>query len=232
MDKKRIRELIVIAVIFAVYNMLVFVMPFKRTDIFAISYVFALISILAFAACYFIAFGKPTTLKSKFLSFPIFKIGRIYLTVQLSLSTLFMILTSFIPIYRWIVIVPCVIILSIAIVKVVLIDVARGKMEDIAVKQEINTAFIRTLHVDLETLVSRVSTEPLKSLLSKLSESVRFSDPVSNEKLSEIELKMTEVFSEVKVDIQAGRHDVETQIDELNHLLVERNKLCRISKPM
>jgi len=230
--EKRIKELIVFIVLFVVYNMMVFVIPFKKTDIFAIVYVFALISIIAFAVSYFFAFDTAKTLKSKFLSFPIFQVGSIYVVTQLSLSTVFMILTSFITIYRWIAIAPCVLILAAAIIKTMTIEVARDKMENIAIKQKINTSFIRSLQVGLEALSERVSDEMLKLKLADLSEAVKYSDPVSNNALSEIESKMETIFSQIKAAIYAGQDDVESQIDELNNLLTERNKMCINSKPM
>jgi hypothetical protein len=211
--------------------MLVWVIPFKKTGTFAIAYVFAIISIFAFAASYFFAFDKTKTLKSKFLSFPIFRIGFYYLVVQLSLSTLFMILTSFMNVHRWVAITPCVLVLAFAIIKTMTIDIARDKMEDIAIKQEINTSFVRTLQIDLETLSERAKDAGLKERLSKLAESVRFSDPVSNAAVAETEEKMTVVFDSLKTTVYSGRVDVDVQIDELTNLLSERNKKCRISKP-
>jgi hypothetical protein len=135
-------------------------------------------------------------------------------------------------IYRWIAIVPCVLMLAAVIIKSITIDVAKEKIENIAVRQEVNTSFIRTLRVDLESLSNRVLKDSLKIKLSKLSEAVRFSDPVSNAALSEIETKMKDVFAGIKSGISSGRDDIEPQIDELNNLLLERNKMCRISKPM
>jgi len=232
MDKKRIKELVVFGIIFAIYNMLVWVIPFKRTGVFVIMYIFALISIICFAASYFIAFDRSKTLKSKFLSFPIFRIGLIYMAVQLSVSTVFMILSSFIPIYGWIALIPCVLILTFVIIKTVTIDIAREKIEDIAIQEKANTFFIRTLHVGLDALSNRVSEETLKLKLSRLSEAVRYSDPVSNNALSEIEARMQTVFGEIKSAIYAGRLDVEPQVDELNNLLLERNMMCKITKLM
>jgi len=232
MLKKRARELIVLMVILAVYNILVFVIPFKKTGIFAISYVFAIIAIIAFAACYFIAFDRSKTLKSKFLNIPIFQVGFIYLAAQLFLSTLFMAWASFFAVNSRVAIGSCALLLAIAIVKTITIDIAREKMENIAFKQEINTSFIRSLHVDLDDLASRAATEPLRSSLVKLSEAVRFSDPVSSDALSGIEEKMKAIFDEVSEAVREGQNDVEAQIDELGNLLQQRNKMCKISKPM
>jgi len=53
----------------------------------------------------------------------------------------------------------------------------------------------------------------------------------SNAFLAEIELKMTEVFNEIKSIINIENNDViESLIDKLNNLLLERNKKCKIFK--
>lgn len=230
MDKKRIREIIIFAVIFIVYNVLAFVIPFKKNAVFAVAYIFALISVIAFAANYIFAFEKAKTLKSKFLSYPIFRIGLLYLISQLILSTLLMVLTSFINIYVWIAIVPCILILAIAIIKTFTLDMAREKIENIAIKEEINTSFIGSLQIDIKTLSNRASNENIKTKLLKLSEAVKYSDPVSNEVLAEIESNIKIAFDELKTNINAGSNDVEPLVNELNNLLSERNDKCKIYK--
>jgi hypothetical protein len=209
---------------------LVFILPFKKTNIFAIAYAFGVISIIAFVASFFLAFEKAKTIKVKFLSFPIFKVGLIYLVVQISISTILMIISTFFPLYTWIAVVPCVVVLAIVLIKTLTIDLSREKMANISVKQEINTAFIRGLQVNLDALSERVSENSIKLKLSKLSEAVKYSDPVSNIELTEIETRMEVIFNELKSAVYAGRYDIESQINELANLLSERNTKCKMSK--
>ena len=232
MNKKRIRELILIGIIIAVYNLLVFVIPFKRTNIFAISYVFVLIAIFALAASYIVAFAKAKSIKNIFLGLPITKVGLLYFKVQLVLSTVFMILSTFIPIRisSWIAIVPFVLILAFATKKATVIDAARGKIEEIGERHEANVTFIRTLRADLESLSERISEGTLKLKLSKLSDAVKYSDPVSNDTLAEVESRMTVVLNEIKSAVYADNNDIEPLVDEFNNLLIERNKKCKTSK--
>ncbi|MCL1794840.1 MAG: hypothetical protein FWG34_13350 [Oscillospiraceae bacterium] len=231
MDKKTIREVIISFVTFIAYSALVFAIPFKRNAVFAFMYIFALISFGVFEAGYKIAFDKAKTLKAKFLSFPIFRVGCFYLAAQLTVSTLFMVLTSFIDIYAWIAIAPCILLLAAAIVKILTIDMAKEKIENIAIKEETETSFMRTLRFDLETLSEKVSAPSLKLKISKLSEAAKYSDPVSNDLIAEIETKMTAMLNDIKSAIYAGNNDVGPLVGELGDLLSERNRKCKISKP-
>lgn len=234
-DKKRIREIIIFAVIFIVYNILVFVIPFKRNAVFAVAYIFTLISVTAFAASYIFAFEKTKTLKSKFLSFPIFRVGLLYLITQFILGILLMALTSFIGIYVWIAVILCILILAFAIIKTMTLDTAREKIENIAVKEEINTSFISSLQIEIKTLTNRVSNESIKNKLFDLYEAARYSDPVSGGGLAEIESDIKIKFEKIKSVINKNEdedEDVKTLIliDEMNGLLTERNEKCKLTK--
>lgn len=230
MNKNKLKELIVLSVIFVVYNILVFVIPFKKNAVFFIVYLFTVISVIALAASYIIAFEKAKTLKSKFLGFPIFKIGYMYLIIQLILCFLFMAISSFANIPAWIAVVPCVIILGIAVISIIAVDTARETIVNIGQKQKSDMLFMRLLQADIETLAERASDANIKIKLSESAETVKYSDPVSNERLEDIETKITEVFNEIKSNINTENNNLEFLIVELNNLLSERNKKCKILK--
>ena len=141
-----------------------------------------------------------------------------------------MILSPFFTIQTWIAVVPCVLILSAAVIKALTIDMARDKITNTALKKEIDTSFVRALQADLKALSDRASEENIRLRLSKSAESVRYSDPVSKDTLAEIETKMSAVFDEIKSAVNAGNNDAEALIDELNDLLSARNEKCRMSK--
>jgi len=228
--KNNIKELIVFSIVFIVYNVLVLVIPFKKGEVFTIAYAFALISIIAFAASYIYAFDMTKALKEKFLSIPVFRVGCIYLATQLVVSTLIMFLTQFLTIYTWIAIVLCVLLLSVAVVTAMIINIASNKMTNIELNKETNTSFIRSLQADVKALSNRALEENIKLKLSKTAESVKYSDPVSNDALAEIEAKMSVTFDKIKSAVNEGNNDVEALINELDNLLSERNAKCRITK--
>ena len=70
-NKNQIRSIVTVVVIFAVYNVLSFVLPFKHTGIFWIGYSFGLVSLIVSLMIFALAFGKDGTAKSRFYGFPI-----------------------------------------------------------------------------------------------------------------------------------------------------------------
>ena len=82
LNKNQIRSIVTVVVIFAVYNVLAFVLPFKHTGLFWIGYSFGLVSIIVSMMILALAFGKNGTAKSSFYGFPIARIGVLYSAVQ------------------------------------------------------------------------------------------------------------------------------------------------------
>jgi hypothetical protein len=230
MKKNRIRELIILCIIFATFNMLVFVIPFQKNAVFWIVYAFTILAIAAQSAIFLFAFDKATTLKSKFLGFPIFRLGYWYLFIQLFSCFKYMTLATFINVSVWIVVVQCVLLLAVTAVGILMVDISREKMSSIAIKQEDNTIFMRTLHVDIKALSNRVSEEPIKLKLFELSERVKYSDIISSDALSEVESEIKAAFDEMKTNVRKGQNNIENLIDELDKLLSERNDKCKIAK--
>ena len=74
-------------------------------------------------------------------------------------------------------------------------------------------------------IAEKESDENTKSKLLKLAEKIRFSDPMSNEKLVDLE---TIIFDKVK-ELKTAP-DKQNIITEINMLLDERNKKCKIYK--
>jgi|GEM_PF-194876 len=227
---RRIKELVIFSIIIISYNVLVFVIPFNKDACFYWSYIFAMIAIFGFATCWFYAFDKDTTLRNRFLGFPIFKIGIIYLGLQLLYSTGSMIKTTFYPMPAWIVVVPSMILLAVAITKVLTIDIVRDKLRSISHKQQVDTTFIRMLQIDIDALSERITDEKIKKQVSSLYEKVKFSDPVSNHHLIEIETLIKSKFEEMKSMVYGGNMEIAGNIEKITLLLSERNKKCKMSK--
>ena len=65
----------------------------------------------------------------------------------------------------------------------------------------------------------------VKTALTQLVEKIRFSDPMSSEQLANLENQISTKITELKT--AANKKDI---IDELNLLIDERNKKCKILK--
>ena len=98
MKKNAIRWWIVLGVVLVVYHVLVFALPFPKTSVFVVSYLFSLAAILAQIYVIRTAFYQGEGVKSKFYGFPIAKLGVVYLVLQLILGFVFMALGLISPI--------------------------------------------------------------------------------------------------------------------------------------
>jgi hypothetical protein len=230
MNKNKIRVITVLAVIFAVFNLLVFVIPFPRNGVFWVTYAFTILPILAQVVTVVLAFGKATTWRSMFLGFPIFKIGYTYLEVQALLCAVLLGVSCYVAFSPWIAVVPCVLVLAAAIISVVVTDAGRDVIEDMEAKHRTKTVFISELRAGIDSLLPRVTDAALNARLSKLAEEARFSDPMSSEALASIETEIGAKFADIKTAVCAGNFGIADAIDELSRLLAERNRKCKTAK--
>ena len=92
-------------------------------------------------------------------------------------------------------------------------------------KIKIKRAFIQFLQTDIEMLAESETDTETKAELKKLAEKVRFSDPMSHEMLGELESRIS-----AKVEEMKTATDKKGLIAEINILLTERNKKCKILK--
>ena len=87
------------------------------------------------------------------------------------------------------------------------------------------TFYIKQLQVDVELLAGAETDTATKSALTRLAEKIRYSDPMSDGQLADIEDRITVKFAELK-----SATDKVKIIAELNLLLDERNKTIKILK--
>ena len=75
-------------------------------------------------------------------------------------------------------------------------------------------------------MLANTETDPeVKVALTKLAEAIRFSDPMSNEVLADLEKEISDKFAELKV-----AEDKTAIIKVLDSLIVERNKKAKLLK--
>ena len=229
MKKNAIRWWIVLGVVLVVYHVLVFALPFPKTSVFVLSYLFSLAAILAQIYVIRTAFYQGEGVKSKFYGFPIAKIGVVYLVLQLILGFVFMALGLISPI--WLPLVLYVLLLGAAAVGFVAADAVREEIVRQEVKQEKQISQMRELQARASGLPGQCQDPELRRILQKLSDNLRFSDPVSSPALEEIESELSDLLEQIQTAIQA---QADSQIPSLcqraEQLLAERNRLCKLGK--
>ena len=88
--------------------------------------------------------------------------------------------------------------------------------------------FIEDLNTDIEILLNNVSDENSKNKLKKLLEEIKYSVVVSNDKLAEVETKIHEKLSNIKVTVEENSNlDMSKELDNIIKLINERNILAR-----
>jgi hypothetical protein len=93
------------------------------------------------------------------------------------------------------------------------------------------TLYIKSLSTDFDTLISQISNEEVKGEVKKVADVCRYSDPMSNEALSNVEGQITIKFSELKGAVSENNfEDVKKICNELNILLTDRNNKCKLLK--
>ena len=131
----------------------------------------------------------------------------------------------------WIAAVVCAVAAAFTAIAVVKADWAGDAVGEVHEKVKTQTQFIKLMTVDAESLLDRAKSDAVKTECKKVYESVRYSDPMSNDALSVIEAKITvkmdELSSAVGADDAAKAKEV---ADELVILVGDRNRKCKVLK--
>ena len=222
MKKNSLMSYLALGIVFALFNVIAFVIPTEKTATFWTAYAFSVVAFAVQIPLWKIAFGKKDTLKSKFLGIPVIHVGLTYLIIQLIAFAVFMILPT-LPV--WLAVVVCAVILAISALCAIAGQAGANEINRVEEKIKVKRAFIQFLQTDIEILAGTETDAETKAALKKLAEKVRFSDPMSHEMLGELESRIS-----AKVEEMKTATDKKALIEEIATLLTERNKKCKILK--
>lgn len=222
MKKNSTKGYVLLGILFALVSIIAFAVPTAKTATFWIAYVFTAAAFAAQIGIWKTALGKEGTLKSKFLGFPIVHIGIVYAIIQVIAFAVFLFAPT-LP--TWSAIVVCPIIAGLSAVCMISADAGRNEIERVEAKVQNKVFYVREMQADIELLADNESDAAVKTALTHLAEKIRFPDPMSNEQLADLENKISIKAAELKT--ASSKLEI---ITELNSLLDERNKKCKILK--
>jgi hypothetical protein len=228
---KKYLTLIVLALI--LFNVVYLIVPFSsRYDSnYWIIFVFANIAILTLIPVFLISFSKAETLKSKVYGYPIYKVGITATIVAVIVSFIIVIVDGIIPVDSWITIVVFVVIYVAGGSGLLVSTSGRTIVEKIEKDTKESTLFINELQIKVSSLTYSIADKDLKASFTKLLDTVKYSDPVSNNKTKETEDKITKLVNDIENLVNSDNlTDIETKIDSLSNLLKQRNDLCKTGK--
>jgi len=212
-----------------VYNVSIFAIPFNRESEFWLGYGFFMSAlVLATAVGNYVINLKG--LRSKVYGIPLISVIWRYLVAQFIVSLALMIF-YFAPYAFRIGLALSTALLGACLIGLISVNAVREKIERIDEKIKEKVLFIKSLQADVENLVAKVLDESVKKSLKNLAETIKFSDPMSNAKLAELESEISAKIALLSQNIEKADKDEANKLcEELQQLFAERNRKCKILK--
>lgn len=212
---------IILSVFTVLFNICAFLIPSTFTINFWLSYIFSMISIIFQIIIFANKNFEDKILKKYFFGYTFISIDIAYIVLQMILF----IICKFVDIHIWLTIVLNVMLLGIIIIVFCSIMMSFNFIDELDSNNLKKKHFIKKIQIEIELMIEQEKDNETRDKLIKLSEKVKFSDPVSSNELRSLENTMIE-----KVELLKKSKYKNKIIEELNILLNERNKKCALYK--
>ena len=229
MSKNENRGYSVLIILFVLFNVVSFVIPFSKNSSFFVAYIFGIIAILFQIYIIKMYLVKGKKVKSRFYGFPIVQIGVVYLFVQILLSIIEMIIANMLA--SWLAIVINILSLSLALVGCITADVMKDEIQrqDEELSKKISN--MRELQTVSENLVKICTDNAGKEHVKRVADAFKYSDPVSSEQTEDIEHNLKILLEELQNGIMDKDNELVKELcEEINAKLSERNRICILNK--
>ena len=164
-------------IVFAVLNMLIFLIFDEKNGVFWVSYGFFCLAFIVQIGSMFLAI-RGQDVEAVFFGIPLASLSLFYFFAAVFVAAVFMIFQN--APMKLVVALQIIIVAVYAVVAIVAL-LSRNVAQDVADNVKVGVTAIKTMQVEVEMLMAQVSDATLKNSLRKLSETVRYSDPMSNE---------------------------------------------------
>ncbi len=217
----------------ALFNVIAFAVPAfgereKYTVSFWIGYAAITVASIGQLACVWYSI-KVKNINKVFFNMPIVKESFTGMTAVFVIGYVCMLLSA--EFADWLALALCVVILGFSIIAVLKASMAASVVNEVEEKVKTKTFFIKSLTVDAESLCARAEGDELKALCKTVYEAVRYSDPMSDPLLEEVESRMTECFAAFAYAVKTGSTTQAQQTEkEFTALAAERNSKCKLCK--
>lgn len=216
-----------------VFNVITFVTPSeiagisKFTGAFWAGYIFITLAFIGQLVCAYKAF-KAENLKKLFYNIPLISISYTGLVVMLVVG----IICMAIPVVPyWIGVIVCVLVFAFSAISVIKAGVVADVVSEIDEKVKVTTQFIKLLTADAEHLMSISKNAELKAEAKKVYEAIRYSDPMANDALIDVEGQIQSEFTFFSQAIKSEDLELAKSVsDGLLNLIDSRDKKCKVLK--
>ena len=210
-----------------VFHVIMFLLPnamlSPEEGSFLIIYSTVMASFIGQAYCSYL-YSKKENKEERFLYIPVVLIGYIALLMTLLLALQALTL-QFLP--NWFTIIVAVVIVAYYAFAVLRTLAAAEMVIAVDKKVEQQTNFIKTITAKT-TALKQAAPEELRSVVTKVYDNFRYSDPMSTEELSEIEQSINNTYIDFATAVKENKKDLaETLAQNICNLIKERNELCK-----
>lgn len=231
MDKK-IKNYTMLAVIyvavFAIYNVLVFLIFGDKNDCFWISYAFMCVAFLGNLGIVLYT-TKSKNMEAVFLGIPLVSFSVFHIAAEFFVSIVFMLFRNVASVQLTVSI--QVILLLIFIIFAAAAILSKNAVESVTQTVSTNVANIKNLSVDVQMLETQCLDPELKKQLHKVAEAIKFSDPMVNDSVAQLDEMIRSKVTELKYCCQNNEKNEAIQICfKLESYISERNKRLMLSK--
>lgn len=193
---------------------------------FWIAWVFILVAFAANLLCANMAF-KAANLEKMFYKVSLITVSYTGLIAMLVFGSALMLIPNC-P--AWIAAIVCIAVAAFTAMTVVKANWAGETAGAIDERVKTQTQFIKLLTADAEGLASRAAAPEAKAACKKVYEALRYSDPMSNDELEEIENRIKLKFDEFSNAVVNETDNACNIADELVILVGDRNRKCKLLK--
>ena len=221
------------AICLAIFNVITFVTPneiggvSKFTASFWVGYVFITVAFIGQLVCAFFAL-KAENIKKMFYRIPMISISYTGLILMLIAGGIFMAIPT-LP--EWIGIIVCVAILAFNAIAVIKATAAAEVVGGIDEKVKTQTFFVKSLAADAQSLMASAKSDELRTEAKKVYEAIRYSDPMANDALAELDIQIKRQFNAFSDAVKAEDDELAKETaDALAEIIERRNQECKLLK--
>lgn len=219
--------LAIYVIVMIVYNILAFTIFKNYTSVFWASYAFMMLAFVVQFISMVLAF-KTADVETAFFGIPLASLSFYYLFAELFVSAVFMI---FQMASLTLALVLQIVLLAAFLVVAIISLMSRDTVQEMGETIRQKVASIKSINIDIDMLMQSCTDPELKASLRKVSETVKYSDPMTNASVANVEQSIFQKISELRM--YCNGHQVEEakrSCSELELLFAERNKMLLVSK--
>lgn len=225
--KSWIMTAIIYAIVFAVFNLLVFIIAKEKNSVFWMSYAFMCLAFVIQIVSMLLALRSLET-ETVFMGIPLASLSFYYFFAAIFVGAVFMFFQNA-PFKLALVL--QILILAIYAIVAILALMSRNVVQDVNDNLRENVQAIKTLNVNIDIFIPQVSDPALKKALRKVSETVKYSDPMSNAAVADIEEQIMAMVNELRINIENNKNAEAIQTcKDIEVLFMQRNSLLKATK--